>query len=324
MDYTEEFGAGYASSEARYADVRAARERRRLQSMEFDQTKAEPPPYENFVMEDVGERKKGSLVRVVVTQSVVCALLVGGIYGAKNAAPKLYTQLQKTYTQVMQTDMSVKEVWAAAKQVFASLRSEIYVSAPYQEAASAAETTSVPDQTESALDEEGLDEDAALDGMGGIDIPLEYEKLSCAAVPLATTVRPLRPVSLGEITSSFGYRIHPISGDEGVHAGLDIAAPEGTPIYNAFYGKVKETGKSAGYGNYIIVEHVGGMETLYAHCAQVIAQEGMVLRAGDVIAYVGATGKATGPHLHFEVRLHGLRCDPAPLFGADLYPLRED
>ena len=280
---------GFESSESRFADVRAARERRRAQQRDSYDT----PPYDSFNMEDTAP-VKGSLVRVVATQAIVCAVLLGGLFTAQKVMPNTWRQLHAAYTQTMKTDMSVKEVWAAAKAVFASLKEDIYVMAPYRD-------------------------ENANGGKGGIDVTLEYASQSCSVAPLTTTVRPYRPVAQGELSSPFGYRIHPITGEEGVHAGMDIAAPEGDPISTAFYGTVLETGENKGYGKYVVMEHAGGLRTLYAHCSEIAAEEGMVLRPGDVIAYVGSTGSSTGPHVHFEVRLNGLRCDPAPLFGGEMY-----
>jgi len=304
----------YESSESRYAEIRAAREQRKAQRRPSSERAAgrEPvrqdryrdsydtPPYDNF--EDTAQAPKGSLVWVVATQAAVCALLLGMLFGARQVMPNTYRQLRTAYTQVMQTDMSVREVWAAARAVFASLREDIYVIAPYRE-----ETTAIPPA-----------------GSGGIDVAQEYAGQNCSAVPIATTARPYPPLGGGALSSAFGYRVHPISGEEGVHTGMDVAAPEGDPISAAFYGRVLETGESRGYGKYVLMEHAGGLRTFYAHCAEIVAEEGMVLRPGDVIATVGSTGNSTGPHLHFEVRLHGLRCDPAPLFGDALYPPKEE
>jgi len=305
----------FESSESRFADVRAARERRKAQrgslaggeSARADRYRDsyDTPPYDNFVMEDT-VAPKGSLVRVVVTQAVVCALLLGGLFAAQKAMPNTWRQLRAAYTQVMKTDLSVKEVWAAAKAVFASLKEDIYVIAPYREA-----TTAPAAETEAG-------------GSGGIDIALEYASQSCSIAPLLTTAQPFKPVAQGALSSPFGYRIHPITEEEGVHAGIDIAAQEGDPVSAAFYGTVLETGENKGYGKYVVLEHAGGLRTLYAHCAEIAVEEDMVLRPGDVIATVGSTGSSTGPHLHFEVRLHGLRCDPAPLFGEDMYPVKEE
>jgi len=312
---------GFEASESRFADVRAARERRRAQrggrtgreDRYYDDY--DTPPYDNFNMEDTAEKRPGSLVRVVITQAVVCAALLGVLFGAQKVMPNTWRQLRAAYTQVMQTDMSVKEVLAAAKAVFASLREDIYVMAPYKEETAREEPSTAPAASI---------EPYTGDGSGGIDIALEYANQSCAIAPLSTTVRPLRPVETGVLSSPFGYRIHPITGEEGVHTGMDIAAEEGDPIYTAFYGTVLETGESRGYGKYVVMEHAGGLRTLYAHCADIAAEEGMVLRAGEVIAYVGSTGSSTGPHLHFEVRLNGVRFDPAPLFFGEMYEAKEE
>jgi len=306
----------FESSESRFADIRAARERRRALRGENPPRREaavrekshddyDSPPYDNFGMEDTAPQK-GSLVRVVVTQAVVCALLLGGLFSAQKVMPNTYRQLQNAYTRVMKTDMTVKEVWAAARAVFASLREDIYVIAPYR------------------AEPAGATESATADGKGGIDITLEYAAQRCAVAPLRTTARPFRPVEEGNLSSAFGYRIHPITGEEGVHTGMDIAAEEGEPIAAAFYGTVIETGESRGYGKYVVMEHAGGLRTLYAHCSEVAAEEDMVLRPGEVIAYVGSTGNSTGPHVHFEVRLNGMRCDPAPLFGEEMYQLKEE
>ena len=302
----------YESSESRFAEIRVAREQRRAQRRPASagpdryRDSYDTPPYDNFPMEDVEGAPKGSLVRVVVTQSVVCALLLGALFGASKAMPNTYRQLRAAYTLVMKTDMSVKEVWAAARAAFASLKEDIYVLAPYQE-----------EETPSEAPTKGA-------ATGGIDVALEYANQSCSIAPIATTAKPFRPLEDGALSSAFGYRVHPISGEEGVHTGMDISAPEGEPISAAFYGTVLETGENKGYGKYVLLEHAGGLQTFYAHCSEIAAGEGMVLRPGDVLAYVGSTGNSTGPHLHFEVRLHGLRCDPAPLFGNAMYPPKEE
>ena len=296
----------YSASEARFADVRAARERRRAaretpvrEKLAREDAQLEGSPWEEI------ERPRGSFAMVMLTQAIVCALLVGGVFLCQKAMPNTYRQLRASYARVMQTDMSAKEVWAEIKAVFAQLREDMYVIVPYTNA-------------------EAVPESAEGGAVGGLDITLEYAAKRCAIAPLRTTARPLRPVAEGYLTSAFGYRIHPITGEEGVHTGMDIAAAEGDPVYAAFYGTVAETGEGKEYGKYVIIDHAGGLQTLYAHCFEVIAEEGMVLRPGDVIALVGSTGSSTGPHLHFEVRLGGLRCDPAPLFGKEMYPVKEE
>ena len=119
----------------------------------------------------------------------------------------------------------------------------------------------------------------------------------------------------GTLSCGFGPRLHPITGEPDFHTGIDIAAPGGSGVYAAWPGVVLECGSSAVYGNYITVDHGGGLVTAYCHCRSLLAQEGTHLRAGERIATVGSTGISTGNHLHFEVRLDGLSADPLAAFS---------
>ncbi|MDX2241844.1 MAG: peptidoglycan DD-metalloendopeptidase family protein [Leptolyngbyaceae cyanobacterium bins.302] len=119
----------------------------------------------------------------------------------------------------------------------------------------------------------------------------------------------LLPV-LGEITSPFGWRMHPVLGYERFHAGLDIGADYGAGIRAAERGIVIFAGWYGGYGNAVILDHGGGITTLYAHTSELYVVEGQSVQRGQAIAAVGSTGLSTGPHLHFEVRRDGEPTDP--------------
>lgn len=116
----------------------------------------------------------------------------------------------------------------------------------------------------------------------------------------------------GVLTSKFGMRFHPIKKTQRLHAGVDWAAPTGTPIRAAFAGKVSYRDVRGGYGNFIELTHKGGTTTRYAHMHEYAdgIDLGSVVQAGDLIGYVGTTGLSTGPHLHFEIRLRGEPTDP--------------
>lgn len=114
----------------------------------------------------------------------------------------------------------------------------------------------------------------------------------------------------GRISSGFGNRIHPIDRKVKFHAGLDIAAPKGTPIGASAEGIVTFAGWRKGYGNLVIIEHPDGRTTRYGHAAKLFVNEGDIVSAGQPIASVGSTGKSTGPHLHFEVRENDKPVDP--------------
>jgi murein DD-endopeptidase MepM/ murein hydrolase activator NlpD len=120
-----------------------------------------------------------------------------------------------------------------------------------------------------------------------------------------------RPVP-GPITSGFGQRYHPVLHYTRMHSGADMTASSGTPIHACRAGTVVIAGSQGGYGNAVVIDHGGGMATLYAHQSQIATSAGAPVGPGDVIGYVGSTGLATGPHLHFEVRLSGNPVDPAP------------
>ncbi|ACG73735.1 Peptidase M23 [Anaeromyxobacter sp. K] len=115
----------------------------------------------------------------------------------------------------------------------------------------------------------------------------------------------------GRLTSAFGPRADPFTGAATRHDGVDVAAPEGTPVRAPAAGVVVRAGPRGGYGNAVEVDHGGGLLTLYGHAAEVRVRPGQVVAAGDELALVGSTGRSTGPHLHFEVRMRGRAIDPA-------------
>ena len=134
--------------------------------------------------------------------------------------------------------------------------------------------------------------------------------------PTGTLQWPL-PVA-GTITSQFGYRVDPITGEVSSHTGTDIACAEGTPILAAADGTVTVANGldswGGSYGYYIQIDHSGGLETLYAHCSSICVTTGQQVQAGQVIGYVGHTGRVTGNHLHLEVRIDGNRADAMQYF----------
>lgn len=123
--------------------------------------------------------------------------------------------------------------------------------------------------------------------------------------------QPLYSPVQGTLTSGYGYRDNPVNGQEDFHAGLDIAVAEGTPVHCAQDGQVVQAGFNSIRGNYIIVRHTDGLQTLYQHLACGFVRAGEGVTRGQVIASAGSTGMSTGAHLHFELIYNGVRYDPS-------------
>jgi murein DD-endopeptidase MepM/ murein hydrolase activator NlpD len=118
------------------------------------------------------------------------------------------------------------------------------------------------------------------------------------------------PIPGAPLTSPFGLRNDPLSNGAGFHPGIDFGASAGTPIQAAGAGTVVIAGDCGGYGYCVVIDHGNSIGTLYGHQSQLNVSVGQHVNTGDVIGYVGSTGASTGPHLHFEVRDHGLPIDP--------------
>jgi murein DD-endopeptidase MepM/ murein hydrolase activator NlpD len=137
-----------------------------------------------------------------------------------------------------------------------------------------------------------------------------------AATP---AIQPVSNIDLERVASGYGYRIDPVYKTVKLHAGIDFTAPSGTPIYATAAGTVETAGFHAGgYGNHIIINHGYGYKTLYGHMVRLKKRSGQRVTRGEVIGWVGSTGKSTGPHCHYEVIKNGHKIDPVYFFYNDL------
>lgn len=126
-----------------------------------------------------------------------------------------------------------------------------------------------------------------------------------------------RPIEQMSLSSSYGMRVHPITGKLARHNGVDIPAPSGTPIYATADGIVGRAQRLGGYGNYVEIEHGNAIQTRYGHMSSYAVVPGQQVKKGDVIGYVGSTGRSTGNHLHYEVRIDGEPVNPMPFVRSD-------
>ena len=131
------------------------------------------------------------------------------------------------------------------------------------------------------------------------------------------------PADMRMISSGFGFRSDPFTGDGAMHAGLDFRGPTGAPIHAAAEGRVCFVGQKSGYGNVVEVCHGNGLMTRYAHMSRFAAKVGQKVDAGDRIGAIGSTGRSTGPHLHFEVRINGRAVNPRPFLESAPHVLKE-
>lgn len=178
------------------------------------------------------------------------------------------------------------------------LRAEAVAAAEQARALVAAINTDIANFEEH---KEGLEADAA---------QLEAELAARGSEGEQPTSGLMRPVP-GAVTSGYGYRIHPIFGTRKLHTGWDMNASSGEPIVAAASGAVVSAGVRGGYGNAVVIDHGGGLATLYAHQSSMAVSAGQSVDQGQVIGYVGCTGYCTGAHLHFETRVNGAPVDPS-------------
>jgi murein DD-endopeptidase MepM/ murein hydrolase activator NlpD len=152
----------------------------------------------------------------------------------------------------------------------------------------------------------------AFDGDGAVQI-------GQARAPIAKVSVPSRmPVEGVQLSSDYGMRTHPVLGGRRDHKGVDLAGATGTPVYATADGYVSKAEPFSSYGNYIQIEHGGDLQTRYAHLSGYAIASGQTVVKGQLIGFIGSTGRSTGPHLHYEVRVAGEAVDPRPYMVTEL------
>lgn len=239
-------------------------------------------PKDDFEQTETFEKKKNSTNSVMIVQLVVCIFAVVSVFLIGRLSPQTFEFIRDEYNRIMSVDMDAKEIASSAKKVIER-----------------AEATDEGQTAEESTERKNVNTvKSAADGevMAVMSLFKSDEEIT---VPVH-----------GEITSEYGNRTNPVSGEYLMHSGVDIAASQGTEIRAAYSGIVSEVGSNSVGGNYISLVHKDGSETLYCHCSKIIAEKGDVIRAGETIALVGSTGRSTGPHLHFEITVDGKTENP--------------
>lgn len=253
----------------------------------------------------MNKNKKDYLSKTLLLQFLVCLVLFGILFALKSSNSKLFKDIENTFSKRLEENLSVEE----AKSVFANITE----SKPEKTTEKKNENKETDTDTETVyvpFEEPSLS--AEIIASGGKDIKVSSnddipKNVSVDEFKLnQKMVLPLK----GKITSPFGVRTHPISGDLRFHAGIDIAAEKGTNIYSAFDGEIVEADYDKWNGNYLKIKHDNDIMTVYCHCEKLNVKKGQIIRAGEVIATVGSTGSSTGPHLHFELRINNISYNP--------------
>lgn len=239
-------------------------------------------PKDDFEQTEMVEKKKNSTNSVMIVQLVVCIFAVVSVFLIGRLSPQTFEFIRDEYNRIMSVDMDAKEIASSAKKVI--------------------ERTEATDEGQTA------EKSTERKNVNTVKSAADGEVM--AVMSLFKSDEEITVPVHGEITSEYGNRTNPVSGEYLMHSGVDIAASQGTEIRAAYSGIVSEVGSNSVGGNYISLVHKDGSETLYCHCSKIIAEKGDVIRAGETIALVGSTGRSTGPHLHFEITVDGKTENP--------------
>lgn len=230
-------------------------------------------------------------------------------------------QMQIVMTDLQQRDDNLYRVLFGAEPIPLSIRQGTQHKIDYYDSIAAmtdnqlaAELTQKVDMLEKELYTQAKSYDEVLEMAKNQEIRMEN-------IP---AIQPVMNKDLKRVASGYGMRIDPVYHVRKFHQGMDFSAPIGTEIYATGNAKVKFSGWKQGYGNTVILDHGFGYETLYAHLYKSLVRKGQKVRRSDIIALVGNTGKSTGPHLHYEVRLNGKPVDPRNYYFYDLSPEEYD
>lgn len=242
--------------------------------------------------------------KIIAVQFIACAFLIILLSLVCKLSPDSFNGIKTKYDGIMSKDLSVSEIWSSVKEVASYVMKPVDINSVQEtnikttDAATDNEEEKIQDAEEEKIEEPQTEESDKKTGNVATVMSLFSDDSDISA-----------PVS-GRITSRFGYRTDPISGENALHSGLDIAVAEGTSVRAAWDGIVTETGSDDKKGNYLWMVHKNGNETLYCHCSKILVEKDAVIRAGEAVALSGSTGYSTGPHLHFSIKENGKMVDP--------------
>lgn len=271
-----------------------------------------------------GARRREGIMKRGERRLLIQMTLCGGVFvllvGVKLLLPARLETVQTRLSSAMEQNMDVQAVFSAVGRAFSGENGVLAAAGQvYQAVFGGEEAVEVSAPADLAQPEQALDvlRSYRTEGEASADTaPLSYVLYSQENLPEGVSLEQAvlgidhcTPVA-GTLSSGFGYREHPVEGEDRFHYGVDLAAEEGTDIVCFADGTVSAVGESSSYGKYCTVAHENGCSTLYAHCARITASSGASVRRGEKLAEVGSTGMATGAHLHFELQQNGTYLNP--------------
>ncbi len=219
-------------------------------------------------------KKQNVMTKVIVVQLVLSLMVSGIMFAVCKTDSNFSKNIKAFYTEISKTDIAVSTIL----DVFKNVAKQTFAPTIIEETASG-ETT----------------EDSG-------------EKADFS--PVFLTVNIAKPIENSYISSNFGYRVSPITKKYSLHKGIDIPADENTEIYAVYDGVVEKAEYNSINGNYVVIKHSESLKTTYNHCNDLLVKKGDKVKKGELIAFVGATGYATGNHLHFEMILNDKYINP--------------
>jgi len=258
--------------------------------------------------------KEDSFFRVTVFQVAACLVLLGAGFLLKTQGGTLYQSLRDGFADMIAAPQEsnfsdrLDDIAAAMKNFFGTENDT--------EENSSQETASEEDAV-SSLPEDAppIEGPSLLQVSAGVSSKNEVQYYSAPSYasfsPVVASCRLVLPLEEYTVTSPYGYRENPVGEGVDFHAGVDLKAPEGTPIFAAMSGTVTKVSTTGNAGLHVEITHGEGFVTAYSHMSRILVREGMLLRRGERIGFVGQTGLTTGPHLHFALKVDGKYADPA-------------
>ena len=231
-------------------------------------------------------KKQDYLVKTLIFQFIICVLIFSFVFAINYFETPIFSLFKEQLLFELNKKLNTEDVEETFKRI-ENYASEEFILSDFSDDLFNAEI----------LGEGGKDETIAENS----NYSFEKYKLN---------YKIFKPVINGKISSEFGERIHPISGELGVHKGIDFALEKGSPIYAIYDGEIIEADNDQWNGNYVKIKHDNEIVTVYCHCEKLLVKKGDIIRGGEKIATVGSTGQSTGPHLHFELRVNNISYNP--------------